>query len=194
MPHGKLRLNSMKMLAASLILFTACTDDASFSDPVSVELAVTSNDVDRGMIIRDQPMATAYATFVNNAQFELQAAPTAIDVTRAQLRLDQSSVNVGELPDVFAQNIEVDFLIDDSDHTVPVALGTISPALIGPVELDVVFDSDTLDIVDYDRLLHGNFKVIVVGRANPLFQIKSATANLEATFELAAIAEAPDEE
>lgn len=180
----------MKLLAA-LVLFTACTDDArSYSDPVGIEMKIKSSDVDRGMIINDKAITTEssnpYGAFVNNAQFELGTAPESIEVTRVQLRLDQSSINVGELADVFAENVEVDFIMNDSDHTYVVAQGTVLPGITDPLEMDVIFQSAAMDIVDYDRMVNGQFKVVVVGRANPSFQIKGATADLMTTFEFAA--------
>lgn len=181
----------LKMLAVSSLVFTACTDaPQSYSDPVGIELKIKSGDVDRGMIIDDKAITTEsanpYGQFVNAAQFELGAAPTSIEVTRVQLRLDQSSINVGELADVFAENVEVDFVMNDSDHTYVVAQGTVLPGITDPLELDVIFDSAAMDLIDYDRMVNGNFKVVVVGRANPDFQIKNATADLMTTFEFAA--------
>jgi hypothetical protein len=182
----------MKLIASSLLVFAACTDDAqSYSDPVAIELKVKSGDVDRGMLIEDKAITTEsanpYGAFVNQAQFELGADPTAIEVTRVQLRLDQSSINVGELADVFAEDVEIDFVMNDSDHTYVVAQGTVLPGVTDPLEMNVVFESAAMDLVDYDRMLNGSFKVIVVGRANPNFQIKGATADLITNFEFAAI-------
>lgn len=179
------------LIALSALSFAACTDDAvSYSDDVGITLKAKSSDVVNGVVVDEKAINTEtgnpYGAFISDARSTLRANPGAIEVERVELALGAGSTGVLALGDVFADDVEVLFQINDTGTTYVIASDTITPGLIGPQELAVSFTSDIVDPIDYAKMLNGSFKVITRGRAAPGFDGKSATANLQVTFNFAA--------
>lgn len=186
----------MKPLLAlsSVALFAACTDDAiSYSDAVGISLKAKSSDVVGGVVVDEKAITTEsgnpFGAFVEDARRTLGANPGAIEVEDVELALGGGSTGVAALGDVFAEDVEVLFQINDTGTTYVVASGTVLPGVTGPLDLNVSFASAIVDPIDYAKMLNGSFKVITRGTAAPGFGGKSATANLQVTFTFAAFAE-----
>ena len=57
---------------------------------------------------------------------------------------------------------------------------------VGPVAVDVAFESSAVPTADFAKLLGGSFKVVIRGPAAATFSTKGAQANLQVTFTFAA--------
>ena len=62
----------------------------------------------------------------------------------------------------------------------------IDPTGVGPVGVDVTFDSDAVSDIDYTKLLGSNFKVVIRGTSAAGFSSKGADADLQLTFTFSA--------
>jgi hypothetical protein len=89
---------------------------------------------------------------------------------------------VTALEQVFTGNVEVFFVMNDTDNSYPV--GNIeNPKGSSPVDVDVTFDSDTITGADRTKLLGGAFKAVIRGPAATSFAPPStAEASLQLTF------------
>lgn len=175
---------ALSSIAASLV---ACTDDpVSYSDEVGISLKAEVVD---GTVVDEKNINTEsgnpYAAFIADARSVLGKDPGAIEVDRVELVVTDGS-SVTQLGQVFGGDVEVLFQINDTDAIYVVATGTILADLDGPQQLDIAFDSDVVDAADYPKLVGGGFKVITTGPAAEGFDGKSATADLEVTFNFAA--------
>jgi hypothetical protein len=103
------------------------------------------------------------------------------------LLLGASSSGVGALGEIYAGEVAVLFLMNDTNNTFPVATATFDAATgAGPVALDVDFDSDGVQGDDWTKLLSGSFKVVLRGNAATGFADQGADADVQATFSFSA--------
>lgn len=180
----------MIRLTIPCLLLVACgADPVSFSAPVGINLKAKSGDVS-GTAISDEKEITTesgnpYGSFVNDAVAELGADPSAVELDSVTLRLGANSTGVVDLAEVFEGDVDVAFIINESNNTYDVA-HVIDPDGIGPLGMDVVFASEDVTDVDYPNFLDGKFKVVVRGNAAPDFDTKGAEANLQVTLTFAA--------
>lgn len=180
----------MKLVALALVTLTACGDDPiSFSAPVGINLKAKSGDVSNNAISDEKAINTEsgnpYGAFVGDAQDALGADPSRIEVDELTLVLGAQSNGVTTLEEVYTGDVDVAFIMNDTNNTFDVG-HVIDPTGVGPVGVDVVFDSAGLGDADYAKLLGGSFKVVIRGPAAAAFEAKGAEANLQLTFTFAA--------
>ena len=180
----------MIKLAIPCLLLVACgADPISFSAPVGINLKAKSGDVS-GTAISDEKEITTesgnpFGAFVNDAVAAIGHDPSAVEVDSVTLTLGAGSTGVINLIEVFEGDVDVAFIINDSNNTYDVA-HVVDPDGIGPLGMEVVFESGAVTDLDYDKFLDGKFKVVVRGNAAPDFETKGADANLQVTLTFAA--------
>lgn len=184
------RIALASLFVTSLV---GCTDEPiSYSEPVGLHLKVTSADVTAGVVSDDKNINTEsgnpYGAFITNARDQLAGArPSAITVDAGTLQLATTSKNVTALDQIFANDVDVMFEINDSNNSYLAATGTVTAgAGAGPLVLEDRFDSAALPEFDYLKLVDGNFKVIVRGPATSAFMTGNADADLELTLTFSA--------
>ncbi len=177
-------------LAVALVMLTACGDDPiSFSAPVGINLKAKSGDVSNNAISDEKGITTEsgnpYGAFVGDATAAIGGDPARIEVDELTLTLGAQSDGVTTLEEIYAGDVDVAFIMNDTDNTFDVG-HVIDPTGVGPVGVDVVFDSDELGETDYEKLLGGSFKVVIRGPVAVAFEGKGADATLQLTFTFAA--------
>jgi hypothetical protein len=181
-----LRLTTLAVLVA----LTACGDDpVSFSSPVGINLKADSGAVN-GTALSDEKGITTesgnpYGAFVANARDKLGKDPTRIDIDKLTLTLGAQSTGVTALDQVFTGDVDVQFLMNDSNNTYNAGRIT-NPAGAGPVDVNVLLESDAITETDWPKYLGGGFKVIIRGTAATDFATKGAKADLQLMFTFAA--------
>ncbi len=173
-------------------LAVGCGDDPiSYSAPVGINLKAKSADTTNGVVTDEKGITTEsgnpYGKFINDAKAELGRDPAAIEVDELTVFLGAGSTGVTRLGEVFTGNVEVLFLMNDTNNSYPVAAGTIeATATGGPIELGATFSSDGVPDADYAKLLGGSFKVVTRGPAAAGFTTKGADADVQVTLTFAA--------
>lgn len=180
----------MKLAVLALVTFTACGDDpVSFSAPVGINLKAKSGDVSNNAISDEKGITTEsgnpYGAFVGDAQATIGGDPARIEVDDLTLVLGAQSNGVTALEEVYTGDVDIAFIMNDTNNTFDVG-HVIDPTGVGPVDVDVVFDSAEIGDADYAKLLGGSFKVVIRGPAAAAFEAKGAEANLQLTFTFAA--------
>lgn len=181
----------MKHLPYALLLLAACggDDPVSFSAPVGINLKVKSGDVSNSAISDEKGITTEsgnpYGAFVGDAQAKIGAPPSRIEIDSLTLTLGAQSTGVTNLNEVYTGDVDVAFITNDTNNTYD-AGHVMNPAGVGPVDVDVGFDSNAVSDADYVKLLGGSFKVVIRGPAAAAFASKGAEANLQLTFTFAA--------
>ncbi|MBA3539415.1 MAG: hypothetical protein H0T79_07275 [Deltaproteobacteria bacterium] len=171
-----------------LALLASCSDDpVSYSAPVSINLKAKSGDVSGTTVSEEKGINTEsgnpYGAFVTDATRRLGRDPGSISIEEVTLTLGAQSNNVVTLQEVYSGDVDVAFIIDDSNNTYDVG-HVIDPAGVGPVGVDVNFEG--VSEVDYTKLLKGSFKVVIRGTAAVGFASKGAEADLQVSFTFAA--------
>ena len=174
----------------TLAMLVGCGDDPlSYSAPVGINLKAKSGDVSGTTVSEEKGINTEsgnpYGAFVADARRKLGRDPSRVEVDEATLTLGAQSTGVVTLQEVFVGDVDVAFVINDSNNTYDVG-HVVNPVGVGPVGLDVSFASDAVSDLDYAKLLGGSFKVVIRGTAATGFQSKGAEANLQASFTFAA--------
>jgi hypothetical protein len=175
-------------LASTLALAACGSDPVSYSEPVTINLSAKSGDVANATVTDDKNINTEqgnpYGAFVANAQAKLGGAqPGHLEVDHGQLLLGANSTGVTTLDEIFAGQVDILFVMNDTNVSAPVASRTIAAgAGAGPLALDIGFDDGTLAAADYQRLLGGSFKLAIRGPAAAMFQSKGADADLQVTL------------
>ena len=175
---------------ASLIAFAACSDDpVSYSAPVGINLKAESGSVS-GTAISDEKSITTesgnpYGAFVADARAKLGHDASRIEIDEVTLTLGALSTGVTALEQVYAGDVDVLFLMNDTNNSYPI--GRVgNPMGTGPVDVVVLLDSDAISDTDWPKFLGGSFKVIIRGTAATDFQSKGAKADLQLNFTFAA--------
>jgi hypothetical protein len=180
----------MKLVACACVLLVACGDDpVSFSSPVGINLKAKSGDVANNAISDEKGITTEsgnpYGAFVTEARKKLGQDPARIELDQLTLTLGAQSTGVTALEEVYTGDVDVAFIMNDTNNTYD-AGHVNNPHGVGPVDVDVVFDSAAVSDIDYAKLVGGSFKVVIRGPAAPAFASKGAEANLQLTFTFAA--------
>ncbi len=180
----------MKYLAFALVSLAACgSDPVSYSTPVGINLKAKSSDVANTAITDDKSITTEsgnpYGAFVTDAHTKLGRDPTAIEIDQLTLTLGAQSTGVVALQDVYSGDVDIALIMNDTNNTYDAGHVT-SPTGVGPVDLNVVFQSSQVTATDFPKMLTGSFKVVIRGTAAVGFSTKNAEANLQATFTFAA--------
>jgi hypothetical protein len=175
---------------ATLITLAACSDDpVSYSAPVGINLKADSGAVS-GTTTSDEKGITTesgnpYGAFVSDARARLGRDPGRIEVDEITLTLGALSTGVTALEQIYAGDVDVLFLMNDTNNTYPI--GRVSnPTGTGPVDVGVLLDSDAVSELDWPKFLGGSFKVVIRGTAATGFQSKGAKADLQLNFTFAA--------
>lgn len=174
----------------ALAMLVGCSDDPlSYSAPVGINLKAKSGDVSGTAVSDEKGINTEsgnpYGEFVKDARDTLGRDPARVEVDAATLTLGAQSTGVVTLQEVFVGDVDVAFVIDDSNNTYDVG-HVIDPAGVGPVGIDINFESDAVSDADYGKVLSGSFKVVIRGTAAPDFDMKGAEADLQVSFTFAA--------
>jgi hypothetical protein len=169
---------------------TACADDpVSYSDTVGINLKAESDKVNNNALADEKNINTEsgnpYGAFVGDARNKLGHDPARIEIDKLTLLLGGSSTGVTTLAQVYTGDVDVLFVLDDSNNSYPVGRVT-NPVGPGPVDVAVSWESDTVSDVDYAKVLSGGFKVVIRGTAATDFPTKGAKADLQLTFTFAA--------
>lgn len=180
-----------KLIALALVVgVTGCGDDpVSYSATVGINLKAESGAVNGTAITDEKGITTEsgnpYGAFVADATERLGRDPGRIEIDSLALTLGAQSTGVTTLEQVYTGDVDVLFLMNDTDNTYPVGRVT-NPAGTGPVGIDVLLDSDAVSEVDYPKYLGGSFKVVLRGTAAADFATKGAKADLQLAFVFAA--------
>jgi hypothetical protein len=179
---------------ALFVLLAACgEDEVSYSAPVGIKLSISSGDIDRGQIFDEKNINTEsgnpYGAFIADARAKLDGAdPSALRLDRLTLQVDSTSKNVTMLGQVFGGRTELSFIMNGTETVVPVgSLDVTASTGVGPVEMDVGFDSSKVSGADWTSFLGGQFKLRVQGPAAATFASANADANMTATLEFTAL-------
>ena len=181
----------MKLPNLALVsVLVACggDDPVSYSAPVGINLKAESGSVS-GTVISDEKGITTesgnpFGAFVAAANTELGRDPGRIEIDKATLTLGALSTNVTKLEEVYTGDVEVLFVMNDSNNTVPV--GKVTNPTGSVVDLDVGFESNDVADQDFAKFVGGSFKVVIRGTAATGFTAKGAKADLQVTFTFAA--------
>lgn len=181
------------LLAAALVSVAACGDDpVRYSEPVGIQLKAKSSDVVAGALDDEKNVNTEsgnpYGAFVASARAALDGNdPTEISLEGLALTLGGGSTGVTGVGQVFTGQVDVLFVMSDTNTSVPVGGGPIAATDgTGPIGLGATFDSTTLASADYAKLLAGGFKVVLRGPAAATFEAAGADADLQLTLTFAA--------
>jgi hypothetical protein len=174
---------------AMLVSLVACGDDpVSYSAPVFINLKAESGQVN-GTAISDEKGITTesgnpYAKFVSDAQLKIGHDPSRIELDALDLTLGATSTGVTALEQVYTGDVEVLFLMNDTNNTYTAGRVT-NPTGTGPVAVGVLFDSDAVADQDWPKFVSGSFKVVIRGTAATGFASKGAKADLQLGFTFA---------
>ena len=182
-----MRLTTILLLG---VCTAACGDDpVSYSAPVGINLKAESGAVNNAVISDEKGITTEsgnpYGAFMTDARTQLGHDPARVELDGLDLTLGATSTGVTALEQVFTGDVDVLFLMNDSNNTYNAGRVT-NPTGPGPVEVDVSFASDAVTDVDWDKLLGGGFKVVIRGTAATDFASKGAKADLQLMFSFAA--------
>lgn len=175
---------------AFVIALSACSDDpVSYSAPVGINLKAESGAVNNTVISDEKGITTEtgnpYGAFVTDARAKLGRDPARIEIDKITLTLGALSTGVTALEQVYAGDVDVLFLMNDSNNSYPI--GRVSnPTGTGPVDVAVLLDSDGISGTDWPKFLGGSFKVVIRGTAATDFDKKGAKADLQVNFTFAA--------
>ena len=175
---------------SALLALGACgADPVSYSTPVGIELKAKSSEVANSTVSDDKAITTEsgnpYGAFVNDAQAKLGKSPTSIEIDTLTLSLGAQSTGVNALDQIFTGDVDVALITNDTNNTYDVG-HVMNPTGVGPVGVDVGFQSAQVSQADFAKILSGSFKVVVRGPAAATFQGKGADASLQLTFTFAA--------
>jgi len=182
-----MRLTTILLLG---VCTAACGDDpVEYSAPVGINLKAESGAVNNAVISDEKGINTEsgnpYGAFVADAREALGRDPSRIELPELTLTLGATSTGVTALEQVYTGDVDVLFLMNDSNNTYNVARIT-NPTGAGPVRAEVSLRSDVITDVDWDKYLGGGFKVVIRGNAAPDFATKGAKADLQLMFTFAA--------
>lgn len=181
----------MRITSLTLLALVGCGDDpVSYSAPVAINLKAESDKVQNNTALSDEKGITTetgnpYAAFVSAARAELGRDPARIEVDRLTLTLGAQSTGVTTLDQIYTGDVDVLFLINDTNNTYPVGRVT-NPTGPGPVDVGVQLESDAVADQDWTKFVGGSFKVVIRGTAAADFSTKGAKADLQLTFTFAA--------
>jgi hypothetical protein len=173
--------------APVLFVLAACgTDPINYSAPVGIELSAKSGDVNQSAVTEQKDITTEsgnpYGAFTNDATAKLGGhQPSRIEVDQLTLTLGAQSNGVSALEQVVTGDVDVAFLVNDSNNTYDAGHVT-SPTGVGPVALAPNFDWSLVAVTDQTKLLGGGFKVVLRALAAPSFSTQNANATLQTTF------------
>ena len=182
----RIRCTHVMLAAGSALVFIACGGKATYSAPVGLNFNAKSGDVRSGTLSRDETITAEpgnpYGAFISDAWNKLgNKSPSRIEVNSITLALGGQSTGVSALDQVFAGEVDVLFVMNDTGNSFN-AGHVVNPTGTGPVNLTVDFDPSKVIGLDYGNLLGGNFNVVIRGPAAVGFSSRSATANLQTSL------------
>jgi hypothetical protein len=180
----------MMKLVSLVVLLAACgADPVSFSEPVGINVKVKSGEVANAAISDEKAITTEsgnpYGAFVNDAHAKLGKDPARVEVDNLTLILGAQSTGVTTLDEVYTGDVDIAFITNDTNNTYDVG-HVMNPMGVGPVAVDINFESSAVSAADYTKMLNGSFSVVIRGPAAAMFATKGAEADLQLTFTFAA--------
>jgi hypothetical protein len=171
------------------MVVAGCGDSpVNYSAPVGINMKAKSGDVVQSVVTEKKAITTEssnpYGAFVNNAQQMLGRAPGRIEVDTLALILGADSTGVTGLEQVFTGEVDVLFIMNDTNNTYNVAHVMNPTGSQVPMTID--FDGAAVSSVDYPKMLNGSFSVVIRGPAAATFPGAGAQASLETNFTFAA--------
>ena len=183
----------VRLAFASPLLLAACGDDPlRYSEPVGINLKAKSADTTGGVVSDEKGITTEsanpYGKFITDARAQLGGRdPSEVALEQLTLTLGAGSTGVTRLGEVFTGQVDVLFVMNDTNNTAMAGGGVIAAtAAGGPVPLDAAFTSTTLGAADLAKVIGGNFKVVIRRPAGADFETKGADADLQLTLTFAA--------
>ena len=174
---------------AAVCSVAACGDDpVRYSEPVGIQLKAKSSDVVAGALDDEKGINTEsgnpYGAFIAGARESLGGSdPAEIALEGLSVTLGGGSTGVTGVGQVFTGQVDVLFVMNDTNNTAMAGGGVIAAtAAGGPVPLDAAFTSTTLGAADLAKVIGGNFKVVIRGPAGADFATKGADADLQLTL------------
>ncbi|MBK9030278.1 MAG: hypothetical protein IPL61_02880 [Myxococcales bacterium] len=185
--------HSTRLACLALVTLAACGDDpVRVSEPVGINLKAKSSDTVGGVVSDEKGITTEsgnpYGKFVSDARAALGGKdPSEIALEGLTLTLGAGSTGVTMLGEVFTGQVDVVFVMNDTNNTVPAGGGAIAATTGGgPATLAGTFTSTTLGAADLAKVMGGSFKVVIRGPAGADFETKGADADLQLTLTFAA--------
>jgi hypothetical protein len=181
----------MKNIALALLLSitglaAGCGGHNLYSSPVGVNLHAQSGDVSSGTITQDKMIISQsgnpYATFLAAARAKFGKDPSDVGVGGLTLVLGAGSTGVTLLEQVFTGQVDVLFWMQPGSGNSFSVGHVVNPTGIGPVNLNVDFNSSNVTGLDHAALMSGNFRVVIRGSAAGGFALGNANADLQNTF------------
>ena len=176
----------MKPIYLLCVLAACGADPVNYSSPVGIELKAKSGDVAMSVVTEQKDITTEsgnpYGAFTNTATQMLGGKqPSRIEIDQLTLQLGAQSTGVAKLEDVVTGDVDVAFLVNDSNNTYDAGHVT-SPTGVGPVTMAPDFDWAMVAATDQAKILGGGFKVVLRAPAAAGFSTKGAEASLQTTF------------
>jgi hypothetical protein len=184
----------MRSLLFVLLLLPACSDDTvAVSEAVGINIDIKSDEVTAGAISDEKDInseaGNPYKAFITEARAALGGVdPSEVDLTSVTLTLGATSTGVTDLEQVFTGQVEVLFIIHDTNNSYNVATVT-NPTGGGPVGMQITWDPSLIKAssIDWGKFLDDKFKVVVRGTAASTFEAAGATGKLQITLTFNAI-------
>jgi len=159
---------------------------ASFEGQVTVPVQIGVGDVAGSQVlaVAMNPVAS-YRAFLGAAMARLGKNPSRVEVRSATLRLLPTSTGATKLDDVLAGNVVVSFAM--AAPTLYDVASVRSPAVAGPVSLQVRFAPGSVAVVDMTHLCSGYLDVYLGGTLAAGFDPAASTAQFEVSLDLVAV-------
>jgi len=159
---------------------------ASFEGQVTVPVQIGVGDVAGSQVlaVAMNPVAS-YRAFLGAAMARLGKNPSRVEVRSATLRLLPTSTGATKLDDVLAGNVVVSFAM--AAPTLYDVASVRSPAVAGPVSLQVRFVPGSVAVVDMTHLCSGYLDVYLGGTLAAGFDPAASTAQFEVSLDLVAV-------
>jgi hypothetical protein len=184
----------MRKLLLVLLLLPSCADDpVAVSEAVGINIDIKSDEVATGAISDEKDInseaGNPYKAFITEARAALGGVdPSEVDLTAVTLSLGATSTGVTDLEQVFTGQVEILFIIHDTNNSYNVATVT-NPTGGGPVSMNITWDPSLIKAssIDWGKFLDDKFKVVIRGTAATGFAEAAATAKMQVTLTFHAI-------
>lgn len=168
-----------------LVLDFLAPPDEVRSGPISLSAAVSSEDVDLGVIARTAVAGAAWTSFLSQAESELGAPPARFSLRSVEVRLLGGSELIEELDDLWDDAVTVS-LVSSAEDRIVVASGVL-PEDVLTYDVPLAAGAGQLGILT-EGLLAGTVDLEVTGPSAQGAE-ESFTAQLQITLAMTALPE-----
>lgn len=176
-------------VATAALLFSGCAADA-VSDTITLNLKIKGDSAKSGVVSQEKEISSEsgnpYGKFITAAKDAIGADPGRIELDTCELSLGAKSKGVTKLEEVFGGEVSVLLLVDSTKNSHNAAKAeSVSGA--GPAALTSSFKTTGLSAKDMEKIVKGDFKVVVRGNAASTFDgNKDQEADLQVSMMFAA--------